>query len=263
MQAGVSTASLFLRETNEDALVVLNKIDAKVVEIFLESFCEYTDDFANLLKSRLNNLKVHSVHTLNTHFEPELFSLNDRAYQDAHKTFLNVLSVAKILDAKNYTFHGQIRLKRNAKAFTNYAYTGGVFDKLSREAKEFGVNLCLENVEWAIYSPAGYFSQIKPYAKQLSTCLDIKQARLAGFDYKDYLAEMQGTLKTVHISDYDADGKILLPGKGIFDFKKLISDLNDAKYDGPLIIEVYTDSFKDLEEVGESLEYIRKLIKEG
>ena len=95
MQAGVSTASLFLRETNEDALVVLDKIDAKVVEIFLESFCEYTDDFARLLKSRLGNLRVHSVHTLNTHFEPELFSLNDRAYSDAHSVYQRVLSVAK------------------------------------------------------------------------------------------------------------------------------------------------------------------------
>ena len=263
MQAGVSTASLFLRETNEDALVVLDKIDAKVVEIFLESFCEYTDDFARLLKSRLGNLRVHSVHTLNTHFEPELFSLNDRAYSDAHSVYQRVLSVAKILDAKNYTFHGQIRLKRGPKVFTDYAYTGGVFEKLCREANECGVSLCLENVEWAIYSRAGYLTNIKPYCPALSTCLDIKQARIAGDDYKDYLAEMKNSLKTVHISDYTEDGKIVLPGKGLFDFRKLIDELNKANYDGPLIIEVYKDSFTDLDELSTSLEYIRKLIKEG
>ena len=41
MEIGVSTASLFKRQYNEDALLTLNEIDARVVEIFLGTFSEY------------------------------------------------------------------------------------------------------------------------------------------------------------------------------------------------------------------------------
>ena len=37
MEIGVSTASLFKRQYNEDALITLNEIDARVCEIFLKS----------------------------------------------------------------------------------------------------------------------------------------------------------------------------------------------------------------------------------
>ena len=50
MEIGVSTATLFKRQDNEDALVTLDKLDARVCEIFLESFCEYNEEFGNLLK---------------------------------------------------------------------------------------------------------------------------------------------------------------------------------------------------------------------
>ena len=262
MKDGVSTATLYERATNEDALVLLDGIDARIVEIFLESFCEYTPDYANLLKSRLGRLEVHSVHTLNTHFEPQLFSPNERAYNDAYGIYHNVLKCAEILNAKNYTMHGRIRMKRGAK-FNNYAQTGDYFKKLTALAKEYGVNLCLENVEWAMYSASGYFSEVKDYAPDLCACLDVKQARIAGCDYHGYLKEMGNRLKTVHVSDYDADGRVLLPGKGLFDFERFIGELYKEEFDGPLLIEVYKESYSSLDEVGESLNYIRNLIKRG
>ena len=41
MEIGVSTASLFKRQYNEDALITLNEIDARVCEIFLGTyFCK-------------------------------------------------------------------------------------------------------------------------------------------------------------------------------------------------------------------------------
>ena len=58
MEIGISTATLFKRQDNEDALVTLNDIDARVCEIFLASYCEYNEEFANLLKSRQGNLQA-------------------------------------------------------------------------------------------------------------------------------------------------------------------------------------------------------------
>ncbi len=261
MNVGVSTASLFLREYNEDALPLLDSIGAEVVEIFLESFCEYKEDFAKLLKSRLGNLKVHSVHSINTHYEPELFSKHERSYGDAINIFKDVLNCAKILGAKNNTFHGRIRIKR--ANYSNYEETGERFNALIDIAKDYGVDVCLENVQWAMYSEAGYFNNLKKFSPKLRTCLDIKQARLSGYDYTEYLTEMSDRLNTVHISDYDQDGKILLPGKGLFDFEKLIGELYKANFGGALIIEVYKDSYKTIDEIAESLQYIRNLVKRG
>lgn len=261
MNVGVSTASLFLRQYNEDALPLLDSIGVEFVEIFLESFCEYKEEFAKLLKSRLGNVKVHSIHSINTHYEPELFSRHDRSYGDAVNIFKNVLNCAKILGAKNNTFHGRIRIKR--ANYSNYKETGERFNTLIDIAKDYGVDVCLENVQWAMCSEAGYFANLKKFSPNLRACLDIKQARLSGYDYTDYLSEMSDRLNTVHISDYDQDGKIVLPGKGIFDFEKLVGELYDVNYNGPLIIEVYKDSYKEVDEIAESLQYIKKLLKRG
>ena len=79
MFSGVSTSSLFLREMNEDALTVLNALGVRSTEIFLTTFSEYTEEFASLLLSRRGELKVNSVHLLNTQFEPQLFGAHPRA----------------------------------------------------------------------------------------------------------------------------------------------------------------------------------------
>ncbi len=56
MEIGISTASLFRRQFNEDALVTLNQLDARVCEVFLGTYSEYTEEFAKLLKERKGNL---------------------------------------------------------------------------------------------------------------------------------------------------------------------------------------------------------------
>ena len=49
MISGVSTASLFLRELNEDALTVLDGLGIACTEVFLTTFSEYTPEFARTL----------------------------------------------------------------------------------------------------------------------------------------------------------------------------------------------------------------------
>ena len=62
MQIGISTATLFGRLYNEDALPVLNDLNAEVVEVFLETYSEYTESFARLLKSRQNFRRAKLYH---------------------------------------------------------------------------------------------------------------------------------------------------------------------------------------------------------
>lgn len=258
MEIGVSTASLFKRQYNEDALVTLNEIDARVCEIFLGTYMEYTEDFANLLKSRQGNLKVHSIHTLNTHFEPQLFAVNPRAIDDAYSIFGDCLNTARKLGAHNYTLHGIARFKRNI-LYNNYKSIGPMIERARAFAETYDVDMCLENVEWSYYNHVGFLSSIIEYCPKLKTCLDIKQARIAGEGYIKYLNEMGNRINTVHLSDINDLGKICLPGKGVFDFEDLFKRLKDVDFKGNMLIEVYYEDYKEIAEIKESLYYLRNL----
>ena len=258
MEIGVSTASLFKRKHNEDALITLNELDARVCEIFLGTYSEYSLNFGSLLKERLGNLQVHSIHTLNTHFEPQLFGSNDRALVDAYEIYENCLKVGKMLGASAYTMHGIARFKKGA-LYNNYKKIAENFEIASNVAKKYDIKLAIENVEWAFYNHVGFYKNVSQYFKGLYTCLDVKQARISGDSYKDYINEMGNSIITVHLSDVNDNGHICLPGKGNFDFEDLFYRLKDVNFNGNMLIEVYTDDYNEITEIKDSLNYLREL----
>ena len=259
MEIGVSTASLFMREHNEDALPLLDKIDTRVAEVFFQSFSEYKKEFGELLKSRLGNLKVHSVHVLTFTYETELFTINERAFEDVNEIFQSVLANAKLLGATCYTMHGRARIK-NSGNYDDFVKIGKRLDKICNIAANYSVDVCLETVVWALYNSPGYFKKVKDYAPNLKGTLDIKQCRLSGFDYKDYIADMGENIRTVHLSDVDENGKIRLPGKGIFDFETLFRRLKDSGSDPNAVVEVYKDDYGSVSEIKNSLDYLREIL---
>ena len=259
MEIGVSTASLFLRMYNEDAVVTLDKLGARVAEVFLNTFSEYTKEYGQKLNELKGDLDIHSVHVVVTQYEPQLLAENPRAYKDALGYFESVLACAAAMGAKNYTFHGKAYYKRLDR-IENYDLTVERLNAICDLAEKYGVEVCLENVFWCTYNRVGVFSHLKNDCKKLRCCLDLKQARLSGCDVFDYLDEMEGRLNTVHLSDFNAStGKMCLPGKGDFDFYKLFSRLKQANFSGNMLIEVYKDDYGDLSEIRSSLEYLRKL----
>lgn len=261
MQTGVSTASLFNRENNEDALPILDKLGVPLAEVFLTSYSEYEEEFGQLLLKRKGNVKAHSVHDLNTHFEPQLFNGNDRVRQDAYRWLGKVMTVAKMLGAKYYTFHGTARFKKadiqnKRDNFDTYRLR---FQEIADFCAGYGVKLCLENVEWATYNKVGIFEKIACAVPSLGGVLDVKQARISGYPYEEYLKEMGGRLAHVHVSDIKG-GKMCLPGKGEFDFSLLIDRLKDVGFTGPLIIEAYKDDYQKVEELKDSCDYLNELL---
>jgi hypothetical protein len=94
MQVGISTASLFGRFNTEDALQFLSKNNVQCVEVFLESYCEYDTSFAKVLNSSNLGTKIHSVHTLTTQFEPQLYSINQRAQKDSFQLLEKTMQTA-------------------------------------------------------------------------------------------------------------------------------------------------------------------------
>ncbi len=262
MKTGVSTASLFDRKNNEDALPYLNEIGVKTAEVFLTSFSEYGEEFGKLLAKRRGQVCVHSVHDLNTQFEPQLFSSNPRVKKDAYFWLGKVMEAGRELGAKFYTFHGTARYKRAARsgASDDFSAICRSFEEIDAFCASYGIKLCLENVEWATYNRLGVFDKIRSAIPDLGGVLDVKQARISGYDYREYLAEMSQNLTHVHVSDIDEKGKIRLPGQGQFDFSELAQRLQDVGFDGPLIVEVYKDDYTCEEELRRAVEFLDEIL---
>ncbi len=261
MKAGVSTASLFTRKNNEDALPLLQGLGIKTVEVFLTSFSEYGYPFADLLKERKGSLDVNSVHDLNTQFEPQLFNAHPRVKADAYSLLDKVLESANALSAPYYTFHGTSRVKRSTHSGKNDDFPRMIegFAELTAYCKARGVKLCLENVEWSTYNRPGVFEKLADEIPDLGGVLDIKQARISGFPYEEYIEDMGEKLKYAHLSDFGEKG-MCLPGKGNFDFDTLLKRLKDVGFDGALIIEVYQKDYDRPAELKQACEYLEELI---
>ena len=262
MRTGVSTASLFMRKYNEEALPFLDAEGIHVAEVFLTSFSEYGEPFASLLKGRKGNVKVNSVHILNTEFEPQLFNAHPRVQKDAYDWLDKVLTSANALQAPYYTFHGTSRVKRASRSGENDNFTAMTagFQCLVETCKKRGVTLCLENVEWSTYNRPGVFAKLSQEIPDLKGVLDIKQARISQYPYEEYLEEMGGRLAYTHISDINEQGKMCLPGKGAFDFDTLIRRLKDVGFDGALLIEVYERDYQDEKELKIACDYVNELL---
>ena len=262
MRTGVSTASLFLRENNEDALPLLERLGVKTAEVFLTSFSEYGYPFADLLKECKGGLSINSVHDLNTGFEPQLFNAHPRVRADAFAWLEKVLESANALGAPYYTFHGTARMKRAARlpSADNFPKMVEGFARILDVCRIHGVTLCLENVEWSTYNRIGVFEKIAQEVPNLGGVLDIKQARISEYPYEKYLDEMGNRLAYAHISDVDEKGKICLPGKGIFDFETLIKRLQNVGFDGALLIEVYQNNYEKEEELKFACDFVNELL---
>ena len=255
---GISTASLFTRYYTEDALPIVKDLGSETAEVFMATFREYTPEFGDLFVAAKGDLPIHSIHSLNQHFEPDLFNVSPRTREDCERILRSFLDNGRKMGAKYYTFHGRPRLKPGAYPI-DWKGMGKRLEEINSICSEYGVTLCYENVNWTLYNYAGFFRSIKPYAPTLKATLDIKQARLSGVDVYDFVEDMGDCLVTLHLSDHRSDGSMCPPGKGIFDFDKLFRTLKVRGFAGAALIELYPSDFDTLDQLKESLDYLKQI----
>ncbi len=253
MKTGISTASLFLRNETEDAITTIKQFGAQCAEVFFQTFYEYRPEFSATLEKGID---ISSVHVNTWHIENALFSRSRRVRGDAFYWLDQVMRSVQLLDCKAYTFHGKPDKGRRISIDEEAECIRAVCGFCAR----YGVRLCLENVSWCTYNRPEIFTELKKRIPELYGVLDIKQARRSGYPYKDYIGDMKGSISHVHLSDVDKDGKMCLPGQGTLDFKEILSRLQDAGFDGNVIIEAYGEDYGDVSELKTSLEYLNEII---
>lgn len=254
---GLSTASYFGKAVTEDSLELIRDTGVDTIEVFLTTFSEYEPSFGDILVKRLNGLKVHSVHTLTSQFEPQLTNKAVRTRNDAFTILEKVGIIMKKLGASYYTFHGATVIKKS-QINPDYEWEAECLRKVMATLASYGGELTYENVHWARYRSPEFIEKMHEYIPELKTCLDIKQAMQSGIDYKEFLKADKGTLRTVHVCDYDGD-RLCPPGKGSFDFKEFFKNLYGIGYDGPVMIELYSRDYDSFEDVKESVYYLKNI----
>ena len=262
MKTGISTASLFLRKDNLQTVKWFNEIGVQHAEVFLTTYSEYEKKFAKKLAKQKGELAVNSVHILNTQFEPQLLATHPLVKADAYAWLKKVIECAQILQAPYYTFHGTARVKKASRSGDKDDFNKIIpaFEEIFAFCQNYGVTLCLENVEWATYNRPGVFTKISQAVPELKGVLDIKQARISGYPYETYLDEMGEKIAYVHLLDIDEQGSTCLPGKGVFDFSTLIKRLRDYNFNGNLFIEAYAGDYANEIELKQSCDYLNELI---
>ncbi|MGI6160874.1 MAG: sugar phosphate isomerase/epimerase family protein [Christensenellales bacterium] len=252
MDIGISTASFFGRLNTEDALQEIGRLGVRTCEVFLGSHSEYTEDFAKLLADIAGKygVRISSVHSLSTQFEPQLFSINDRQAADARVFLKRIFKAAEIMGAGMYVHHGPTMLKRVSKRPLDYKWLAKRASMLADMAADYGVKFTWENVQWCLYGFPGFARELNSClsTKNLYYTLDLKQAARSGYNISEYVKDMGERMVNLHICDYvcgkeGADSK--MPGEGQCDFNLLKRELDAVGYNGPAILEVYIQDYND------------------
>jgi len=261
---GMSTASFFLDKYTEDAINEIGKMGIKNAEVFFSSVSEYKPEFVKELNKRAddNGINIYSIHALNTQFEPQTFSMHERQRDDAYDVYKRVLEAGAVLGAQVYVFHGPTNVKIAKKLRINYEYAGLMVSKAANLAKQYGIKFSYETVHWCWYAKPDFPTKLNEHltTDNLYFTLDLKQAGQSKYDFEDYIDAMGDRLVNVHICDFVVDEKrgIIpkLPFKGSLNFKSLKNKLYDINYNGGMILEVYTNNYKNLEELKDNYYYI-------
>ncbi|NLT17566.1 MAG: sugar phosphate isomerase/epimerase [Clostridiales bacterium] len=266
METGISTACFFGKAFTEEAVDHIAKMGAPVCEIFLDTYSEYEQDFARMLRDRADakGLAVRSVHAMSTQFEPQLFSINGRQQKDARELMEKVFSAARTLGAGIYVFHGPPAFRRTLRLLSDYERMGAIVSGLADMAAQYGLRFTWENVHWCAYGHERFAKRLLEHVKSenLYFTLDIKQAVMSGRKVAEYMEDMGPLIANVHLCDYrhTGDGRVLtcLPGAGELDMAWLRSGLERCGYGGAVILEVYSDNYRTFEELGESYAKVKE-----
>lgn len=251
MNVGISTACFFGRVYNEAALREIGRLGVREAEIFFSAQMEYRPPFVRELVRicEAEDIRMVSVHALPTQFEPQLFSSHGRQYEEALGVFDQVLDAANMLGAGIYVFHGPVHLKIAKKLKLDMGFAGDRVSVLAERAKARGVALCYENVHWCWYNMPGFSRELSARvdSDNLFFTLDMKQAAQSGYSVFDYMDDMGGRMKHVHICDYrkHPENGVLpcLPFEGETDWETVRQRLADMRYEGVLMLEVYANDY--------------------
>jgi sugar phosphate isomerase/epimerase len=257
MSFGVSTSCLYPQNT-EEALIELGKLGVKTCEVFLNSPCEITRDFAKTL-NRIKDeygMEIVSVHPFSSFAETYmLFSEYSRRFDDTLDIYKRTFEFAAEVGAKFSAIHGSLLPGK----ISNNEYFER-FCRLHEKGREAGMFVCQENVNRHFSQNPDFLKDMRNFmGSDFKMIFDVKQAVRSGYDAIEFAKEFKSSIVHVHLSDNKEGFDCLPPGCGSFDFKKLFAVMDSVNYGGSYIIELYRSNFEKSADLRKALDYVEEL----
>ncbi len=258
MKIGISLACFYPMHP-EETINRVSKLGFDTIEVFLNTYCELSEDYIIGLKSECDKvgLKIHSIHPFTSALENYMFfSPYDRRIEDSKKMYELYCKTAIMLGASVINIHGDRGI-----GLTDIDKYIRCLDPLLELSAKHGVYLSHENVFFnSINHPEFVFKLRQKLGKgTVKFTLDIKQANKGGSDPYEVCQAMGEDVVNFHINDYDDNHICMLPGQGKVDHQKIMNLLVKNGYKGPALIEVYSDNFKSDDEIYNSKVYLEKI----
>ena len=258
MKLGMSSAAFYGNGETEDQAARLLDYPLDTCEVFLQTYSEYSADFALLVKRRLAGLPCASVHPKGgTQFEQDLFGRSARQTRDAMGFYERVCEAGEALGARYYVLHGPFSVSGRLRVGQIHQLRERVL-RIRAAAEKHGMELLWENVHWCALRGPEDVREMADILPEQRFVLDVKQAYRAGTTPFKVLEAMGAGVRHVHVLDVDASGGLCLPGQGVTDWRALMRELRDRDYQGALILEPYEWMARDPETLRRSLDFLRE-----
>ncbi len=260
VEIGASSACFYPLET-EHSFLHIAELGFNHCEIFFNAHSELRPNFIKELKTVKDayGINVVSLHPYASFGEGyDFFSAYKRRFGDAMDNYKRYFEAANILDAKYIVMHGAARLFDID--MMQYAQRYSV---ITETANRFGCCVAHENVVNFLSATPNFSSFMKEQlGDSYKMVLDIKQARRAGFEPKEFIDIMKNNIVHVHLSDYNEKMDCIAPcEEGLFDFENLFALLHKAGYNGKYIIELYSNGYERKRDITKSAKYLDAILK--
>lgn len=144
-----------------------------------------------------------------------------------------------------------------------------IIDKL---AQEFGIRLAFHNhpkdpgkPDYKNWDPDQVMALIKPYSRQIGICADTGHMLRSELDPVEGLKKYEGRIVSLHVKDVNekgAKGKDVPLGTGVGNVKAQLEELKRENFRGFIMIEYESKMEDNLEDVKESLRFLRETARE-
>lgn len=228
-------------------------------EVFVNTDSEFSTAYIEALAALIadRGVRVTSVHPYSSPMEGQmLLSDYPRRTEDGIRQYTRYFAAAQRLGARYFTFHGErsVIQDRNADDLERKIK---VYNRLCEIAESHGLILAQENVAWCKSEHPEYLRMLRKRVPKLGFTLDLKQAHRAGRHWDEYLDAMGDRLMNVHINDFSNTQSCLLPGEGTMEYAAFFKHLWRQGYAGNSIIEVYRANYEDIEQLYQSVKFLR------
>ncbi|MFR3409205.1 MAG: sugar phosphate isomerase/epimerase family protein [Christensenellales bacterium] len=256
MKIGLSSAAYYGQLETDDAAAHIAELPLDTCEVFLETPSEYTTDFTFRMRYNMNNFPVTSVHPLGTQFEPQLFGRAARQSDDAFAMFANVCRAAESLGAAYYIFHGPFGVRGHLSP-ANIPFLEERFDQMRERAARHHLACCGRASAGAASPRRRTCASCSNASRTWSSCLTPNRCIRRALTPSTCCAPCVGMLRHLHVLDWTADGKLCLPGRGVFDWQQFARVLREDGFDGAVILEPYAQLVESEQALLESIRFLR------